>query len=59
VREYRDIRVDAALVLAANDLEHSADGVVALARILEHLDVDDIAGLRAMRFTAGNQHLGA
>ena len=58
MREDRDLRIDAGLILAADDIEHAADGVTALARILEHLDVDDVAGLRAVRFAAGNQHLG-
>ena len=59
MREYRYIRVDADLILAADDLEHAADGVIALARILEHLDVDDVAGFRAARLAARNEHLGA
>ncbi len=56
--EDRNFRIDAGLIFTADDIEHAADGVATLARILEHLDVDDVAGLCAVRFAARNQHLG-
>ncbi len=46
------------LILAADDPDDAADGVAALARILEDLDVHDVAGLRPVRLAARDQHFG-
>src|SRR5690606_10385803 len=57
VREDRDVGLDTGLIEAADDLDDAADREAALRRVLDDLDLHEIARTRAAASAAGDQHL--